>query len=327
MKKTLLFLFVVSFSFGLFAQDFNYFGQKPPEAMPEIFAPDIVSTGAHDMSITISNDLKNIYVGRSSINWLSTIILFKKEANVWKKAIVPNFVKGLGDSYPFLSPDNRRIYFSASRSIAGNADKRPTRKIWFSELSNGNWSEPKMVDSNVDLKAHMAYPTISKKGNIYFNSNLKSGFGESDIYFIKKTPKGYGKPENLGSEINSKHWEFHPYISPNEDYLIFDAVRPDGFGSNDLYISFKQSDGKWSKAINMGKIVNTENADMRPYVSPDGKYFFFCSNRGNKAKISASDKLDFHKFSKIINGPGNGSQDIYWIDAKIIDKLKLQHLK
>jgi len=282
----------------------------------------MVSSGAHDMSITISKDLKKIYIGRSSINWSSSIVMFEEGSGGWKAPIVPEFAEGLGDNYPFLSPDNSHIYFSGRRSISGNTDERPGRKIWFSESVNGNWRKPKMIESGIEPKAHMAFPSIAKSGNIYFNSTLETGLGNSDIYCIKKTANGYGKPENLGSAINSEHWEFHPYISPEEDFLMFDAVRPEGFGSNDLYISFKQSDGTWSKAVNMGEVVNTENADMRPYLSPDGKYFFFCSNRRNLLNNSVSGKLDYQEFSNIINGPGNGSQDIYWVDSKIIDELR-----
>jgi Tol biopolymer transport system component len=47
----------------------------------------------------------------------------------------------------------------------------------------------------------------------------------------------------------------------------------------------------------MGNKINTEKSENRPYVSPDGKYFFYTSTiRGNR--------------------------DIYWMDAKIIDALK-----
>jgi Tol biopolymer transport system component len=51
----------------------------------------------------------------------------------------------------------------------------------------------------------------------------------------------------------------------------------------------------------MGSDINYRDVGS-PYVSPDGKYLFFNSGR-------------------------NGNFDIYWCDAKIIEKLKSEALK
>jgi len=148
------------------------------------------------------------------------------------------------------------------------------------------------------------------------------GLGGSDIYFLEKTDSGYGRIRNLGAAVNTEHQEFHPFISPDEDYLIFDANRPEGFGGNDLYISFKQPDGSWSKAVNLGETINSESSDMRAFVSPDGRYLFFSSMRANPQQKLDDDHPTYEAFSKIIYGPGNGSQDIYWVSAAIIRQLK-----
>lgn len=75
-----------------------------------------------------------------------------------------------------------------------------------------------------------------------------------------------------------------------------------GLLSIDLYISFKQQDGEWGPAINMGPEVNSDKWDAYASVTPDGKYILF--NRG-------------------IDDDGNNI-DVYWVDAKIIDKLRTQ---
>jgi Tol biopolymer transport system component len=62
-----------------------------------------------------------------------------------------------------------------------------------------------------------------------------------------------------------------------------------------LFISYRQSDGSWTDAISMGDEINKVNAAW-PWVSPDGKYFFFVSSRNN---------TDYH-------------YDVYWMDARII---------
>lgn len=79
----------------------------------------------------------------------------------------------------------------------------------------------------------------------------------------------------------------------DESYVIFCSIRKEGFGQGDLYISFKDDAGNWSKAKNMGSVINTTGHELCPFVTKDGKYFFYTSN-----------------------------QDIYWVDARIINSLK-----
>ena len=65
------------------------------------------------------------------------------------------------------------------------------------------------------------------------------------------------------------------------------------------YISFRDENGNWKTAKNMGEPINTKAREKAPIVSPDGKYLFFTSDRSPQK-----------------------SRDIFWVDTKIIDKLK-----
>jgi hypothetical protein len=94
----------------------------------------------------------------------------------------------------------------------------------------------------------------------------------------------------------------HPFIAPDESYLIWDSKREGGYGDTDLYISFRQKDGSWGPAINMGANVNSDKWDAYASVTPDGKYILF--NR------------------RIDNNTDN--VDIYWVDARIIETLRLE---
>ena len=83
------------------------------------------------------------------------------------------------------------------------------------------------------------------------------------------------------------------FISPDEQYIIYCAERPDGYGKGDLFISFKDGKGQWQAAKNMGNAVNTSGYEFCPFVSADGKHLFF-SRDG----------------------------DIYWVDAQVIKTLR-----
>jgi len=70
---------------------------------------------------------------------------------------------------------------------------------------------------------------------------------------------------------------------------------------------FKDSEGNWTKAINMGKTINTKDCESFPYVTPDGKYFFFNSNRISKINSTV---------------PSHFYGNIFWVKADIIHQLK-----
>ncbi len=169
------------------------------------------------------------------------------------------------------------------------------------------------------------FSSAAGNGNLYYSSNYENNTGGFDIYRSQLIDGEYSKPENLGKNINSSFNEFHAYIAIDETYIILDSDRDGGFGNNDLYISFRKSGGGWTEAANMGDKINTEYSDMRPFVSPDGKYLFFCSNRIKSAETE--DIWQYDNFMKRINGPGNSSQDIYWVSAQIIEDLKPENIK
>jgi Tol biopolymer transport system component len=106
----------------------------------------------------------------------------------------------------------------------------------------------------------------------------------------------------LDAPINTEHNEHDPFIAPDGSYLIFTSDRLGGFGSADLYICFRRNDDSWSQPKNMGPTINSNEYDYCAILSPDEKYFFFSSSRS-----------------------GNG--DVYWVDAKIIEKLKPTELR
>jgi hypothetical protein len=325
MKRLLLILcLMVSSLVNSFSDDKDitklsgpYLGQKPPGKTPELFAPGIVSGGSHDLNITISPDLNEIYITRSGPDWFSAILAFKNSKDGWSEADVVNFPGSMQSHYPFISTDGKMMFFNAHPTAGGEESK-----IWIAIYKGGEFSEWRMLEAEFNSSSQAMFPSVSSNGSIYFSSNRAEGQGGFDLYKSELTVGSYSTPENLGSEINSSANEFHAYIASDESYIIFDSNRQGGSGRNDLYISYRKPEGGWTSAINMGTTINTENGEQRPYVSPDGKYLFFCSDRPNPQIQVTERSLTFEEFVKRIDGPGNGFQDIYWIDAKIIKELK-----
>ena len=166
---------------------------------------------------------------------------------------------------------------------------------------------------------------MSGKGNIYLSNPFNKGIGGDDIFVSRYINGEYDEPENMGHSINTSLHECDPCIAPDESYLIF-CRRGEGFGRHDLFISFRKEDSSWTKAKNMGEKFNTAYSELCPNLSPDGKYLFFTSNR-RLYKPYSEKPLTYEDKLKILQSPGNGSADIYWVDARIIEQLKPKDMK
>lgn len=254
-----------------------YLGQEPPGTSPEVFAPGLVSTEHRDYSGFFSPDMKEYYFTRKlngERQW--SLIGFKSENGDWRQSMASPRV-----GRPILSPDGKTMHLG---------------KSYMTRNDNG-WSELESLGAPYEDIRIMRLMS-SAKGSYVLDEATKDGTGLLRISRIVDGKREDPKP--FGREINWGKWNAHPFISPDESYIIWDGERTSGYGDNDLYISFRQDDGSWGEAINMGDKINTEAPELGAVVSPDGKYLFFNRN----------------------SGEGNG--DIYWVDAKVIDDLRIR---
>jgi Tol biopolymer transport system component len=161
---------------------------------------------------------------------------------------------------------------------------------------------------------------VTDKGTLYFGSEREGGKGRADIWRSELKNGRYRDSENLGETINSPAGEVEPYIAPDERLMIVAAAgRPDSLGAFDLYVSYKRN-GAWTRLENLGDGINSRGWDFSPKISPDGKYFFFTSNRGF-ADEPLEKRLTYKELMAHLHSPRNGLRDIYQVDTSA---LKLQ---
>lgn len=107
----------------------------------------------------------------------------------------------------------------------------------------------------------------------------KKGIKEEDFYLSHGGEEGWGKREPLGPPMNTPDNEGALFISPDGRYLLFSACnQPDGYGSCDLYISFRK-DNRWGEPRNLGPVINSAYWETQPCLGSDGRTLFFVSNR------------------------------------------------
>lgn len=85
---------------------------------------------------------------------------------------------------------------------------------------------------------------------------------------------------NLGDSINGEYPDFSPVLSADERTLIYTTRRPNSFGGlmtedgqyfEDIVISYKDDDEKWSKPVMLSSSVNTFGHEASINLTPDGQ--------------------------------------------------------
>jgi hypothetical protein len=259
----------------------KYFNQPSPGTTPRVFASGKVSTeNEFEFGAVFSNDWREFYYG-VEISGKAETRMMKFENGSWGAP-----VKILShDSYsyndPFLTPDNKKLFFISNRSLTGTGPKKDY-DIWYVERQAGKWSEPRNAGRNINSDKNEYYMSFTKTGKMYFSSNARDNEARNnyDIYSSDIKNGEFQPPAKLGPGINTPHYEADVFISPDESYVVFAANRPGGLGSGDLYVSFRNQDGTWTPSKTLGSTINTETDDFCPYVTPDGKFLFYAS-RGN----------------------------------------------
>ena len=295
-KYLFLCLFTPLIAYTQKAEDpHKYLQQAPPSMTPEIFAPGLISKNNESEFGSVFNTEATAFYYGVDIGGRTEIRHSERIGNNWSppKTLLSHEKYGFND--PFLSPDEKRLYFISERRLDGGGAKND-HDIWYVEKEENGWSEPINAGPNINSPRNEYYISFSQTGTMYFSSNKitdEKSQPNFDIYSAKSSVGEFQPAVALSNSINTSNYEADVFVDPAENYLIFCARRPEGLRRGDLYLSFKNPDGTWTKSINMGDKINTAKHELCPFVSKDGKYLFYTSN-----------------------------QDIYWVSAKIIDELK-----
>jgi Tol biopolymer transport system component len=289
--------------------------QQSPEPTPQLFGENVISTGDDESHPEFTPDGKTVYFLKNTPSFSHyTIVVSHEQNRKWTTPEVAPFSGQFSDADPFITADGERFFFISTRPVNGTS--KEDTDIWMMKKVGENWSAPEPL-AVVNSETSEWFPTVSKNGNLYFGSERPGGKGKCDLYRSRLIDGKYETPENLGDPINSAANEVEPFIAPDESYLIFAATGlPESKGIYDLYISFRQ-DGAWTKPRNLGDKINSIGWDFSPKVSPDGKWFFFTSNRCFADK-PLDKRLTYNELLKKLHSPGNGLRDIYKIDIRAL---------
>lgn len=300
-----------------------YLGQTPPGTEAELFAPGVVSTGLFTRDIAMTPDGKELYFGVVFGQYaFYTLMVTKLVDGKWTEPRIAPFTGKYNEMEPAISPDGRKFYFFSFRPLEGEGPAKGESDIWVMDREGDGWGEPYNLGPPVDTERSEFFPSVTADGTLYFTRDEEGG--ASHVYRARPTEDGFAEPERLGPEVNATRSQYNAFIAADESYLIYSTrLVEDSVGGEDYYISFRDADDNWTGPINMGPKVNTEGgSEHSPFVSRDGKYFFFMAVRDVFDDGMPEDVRTLRELQALQAKPGSGEPAIYWIDASFIEELR-----
>ena len=267
-----------------------YLGQRPPGTTPEIFAPGIISTANYEHSPAVfSPDLKSVYWTFEKQNPTQGIIKYSTfQDGAWTDPAPTSFGADFTNDTPYLTRDGNTLFFCSKRPIDGTD---LGWHLWFVTRDGDDWSTPTPLGLQ-EIMPFSGYLTIAEDGVVVFSGRGVDEDDPRDVFTARFQSGRCSEPVRL-SAVNSKFVDGYPNISRDGSFLIFESDRPGGLGGLDLYFSRRDENGGWSEPKNLGAPLNSSADDRYGQLSPDGRYLFFGSDRGE-------------------------NMDVYWVDAKIL---------
>lgn len=173
-----------------------------------------------------------------------------------------------------------RLFDLVKRSIDYAREyKKKAREVEFKEL-----------EAPINDQPQQYFPSITASDMLVYTVRGKVGRGDENIFFSQWDGEAWTKPESISTSINTDRNEGTASISADGRTLVFTGCnKPNGVGSCDLYISYKEEEG-WSRPQLLSEAVNTLYWESQPSLSQDGRQLYFVSKRPD----------------------GLGGQDIWW---------------
>lgn len=229
----------------------------------------------------------------------------------------------------YRKDDNIILFTSRRKQNKGKTavDLLPYEDIYAAKKSGEtSWT---LISDNKELSKYLPDNFNSKKhdaGVIYsIDGNTLYTYKKDRLWKSERKDGKWSNLEPLDDNINESQLNV-PSISVSQDgkVMFFVATKKEGFGGSDIYKSTKNENGEWSDPEILGAEINTEFDEDGPFLSKDGKTFYFSSKGHNGIggyDIFKSDLIDGKPSTPInlgipLNSPAD---DIYIVmeDDKI----------
>ena len=258
--------------------------QVNAQAAADLFGEGTVNTDADEYGPVLTPDGETLYfTRRNNRDGNEYIVVSRLRDGGWSPPEIASFSGRFYDKEPFVSRDGRTLYFASTRPAEPGGEDEAF-DIWVVRREADGWTEPRRLSDAVNSDDYDNYPSVAANGNLYFASRREGGHGRLDLYSSRLVNGEYQPAENLGPTVNSEATDADPFIAADESYLIFTSTREGTLGAGDLYISYNR-EGEWTAPHHLGTVVNSQDFDYTPFVSPDGAYLYFSRGWGEMYRV------------------------------------------
>ena len=185
-------------------------------------------------------------------------------------------VNSNADEYlPALSADGSTLIFTRSENVKGVRNE----DFYISYNDTDQWQFANNLGEPINTAKNEGAQCITADGKtLYFTAcSRNDSYGRCDIYQSNFVNDKWTNPVNLGPNVNTESWESQPAISSDGRQLFFVSNRPGGRGGKDIWVSYKNVNGVWMEAKNIGDKINTSKDDISPFLHWDNQTLYFAS--------------------------------------------------
>lgn len=224
------------------------------------------------------------------ISWCSFLAETSGKCFPFNPEKAENISTSSDETAPFVTHDEKHIYFTRKMAVRQNNDETFYHKSEFKEVQtlcrsdkdeNGEYDMGFSVSETMNLPRQTGRVSLTSDNRLlYFSQPVYENSQSSlDIFVCENIDGQWSEAKSVGTEINTAEAnETSPCISADGNTLYFISDRQTGIGGYDIYVSHKEKDGTWSKASNMGKRINSPSDELSPFIHPDCHSFYFASN-------------------------------------------------
>jgi Tol biopolymer transport system component len=171
------------------------------------------------------------------------------------------------------------LFYRGALSFLWRTNRIGEYSLLLLEDRKGRWQPPKEVRFFDDDSQVWDFTLAPSGDRIYFTSNKEvPGAKESNIWSIKLVGDDWRNPELLGKAVNTDWFDGYPSITKAGD-LYFFRVDPNDHSDCRLYVAPADGKGSLRPAVRLSFPAKGPSRDYDPFVSADGTYLIFSSNR------------------------------------------------
>ncbi len=193
------------------------------------------------------------------------------------------------DDYNSVFTRNEKLlYFTSRRPLNEKSDRSTVDSKFFediykSAIVDNNFQQATRIDdkklNGKKNKDNMAIVGISPDGGVIYV--YKGNEGNGDIFYSEFV-KGKWKSAKPFKKINTNYKETSLCFSSDGNTLYYTSSdKKLSNGGLDIFVTKKDSKGKWEKPKNLSPIINTIYNEQGVFISADGNTLYFSSEGHN----------------------------------------------